>query len=163
MGAGLSGSERIGAWRRGGESPDPCVPAQHFAALCNTLQALCKHHASYVQARSICVQARFRAHVGPLRLRGIACAPAPPKYPFYNIKKGKVFRKRVRAAWGPKTRPRSVGASFLEFYKAPSRSLALYSGVFLSSLALLHFYNGAFWCFWVLLANIDHHLSLSVV
>ena len=52
------------------------------------MQALCKHCASYVQARVIHVQARL------LRIAKTMCfyyffgvSKAPPKHPYYNIKK----------------------------------------------------------------------------
>ena len=50
------------------------------------MQALCKHCASYVQARVIYVQARL------LRVAKTRCfcyfglSKAPPKHPYYNIK-----------------------------------------------------------------------------
>ena len=52
------------------------------------LQALCKHLASYLQARVIPLQATLRAYAHTLRFPEVWCFRSPPKCPLYNINKG---------------------------------------------------------------------------
>ena len=52
-------------------------------SVAGTVQALCKQHASLVQAGAVFVQARLRATAEPMRFWYFG---TPPKYPYYNIK-----------------------------------------------------------------------------
>ena len=57
------------------------------------MQALCKHCASYVQARVIYVQARLLRIARTMCFCYFGLSKAPPKHPYYNIKKGECKRK----------------------------------------------------------------------
>ena len=72
------------------------VPTRNYQKSCaGFVQAASRHHPSCVQARSICIQAMFKAHARSLRLQRNLCVAAPPKCPLYNIKEGKLVQKHV--------------------------------------------------------------------
>ena len=75
--------------------PKKLPTRKHQKSCAGFVQAVSKHHPSCIQARSICIQAMFRAHARTVHLQGNRCVAAPPKYPLYNIKKGELVEKPV--------------------------------------------------------------------
>ena len=89
----------------------------------NAVQALSKHHPSYIQASAFGIQAMSCACVTRLCFPQNRRVQTPPKYPLYNINKGNILEKCAQT--------RGRGGSSRERGRWP-----------------LEFYHGVFWCPW---------------